>query len=169
MAQLLIRQDGLAESIEILSNEMNARLSQEMDSLMNLMQTQIIRAISSAIDDRVLPGIHNIMSSLPLDQNVTETTTSPMSEVSVTFGKTRIQKVQRRTQGPHVIFWKIRTLRLTPVDRSFSTIRCNFCSFFQKNVRIQKIFTTTGLIHTQPFFKGAWVAQGKTPKDTNSM
>ena len=34
------RHVGLAESIEMLSGEFNARLSQEMDSLMNLMQTQ---------------------------------------------------------------------------------------------------------------------------------
>ena len=43
------RQDGLAESIVIVSSEMNARLSQEMNSLM---QTQNKRAVCSAVIDR---------------------------------------------------------------------------------------------------------------------
>ena len=67
------RQDGLADSIEILSSEMNARLSQEIYSLINAMQTQIKTAISSAINDRVLPEIQNIMGSLPSHQNGTGT------------------------------------------------------------------------------------------------
>ena len=66
--------DGLGESIEILSSEMNARLSQEMESLLNLMQTQINRAISSAENDSVLSEIQN-MCNLPLDQNYTGTGT----------------------------------------------------------------------------------------------
>ena len=40
---------------------MNDRLSQEKDSLLNVRQVQIHRAISSAINDRVLPEIQNIM------------------------------------------------------------------------------------------------------------
>ena len=52
-----IRQEGLSESINILCDEMNARFSLEMDSLMKLMQSQINRAISSAINDRVIPEI----------------------------------------------------------------------------------------------------------------
>ena len=63
-----IRQEGLLESINILSNEMNARFSLKMDSLMDLMQTQIKRAISSAISDRVIPEIQHIMGSLPLNR-----------------------------------------------------------------------------------------------------
>ena len=55
---------------------MNARLSQEMDSLMKLMLTKINSAITSTINDRVTPGIQNIMGSLPLDQNGTGTGTS---------------------------------------------------------------------------------------------
>ena len=55
---------------------MTARLSQEMDSLMKLMLTQINSAITSAINDRVTPEIQNIMGSLPLDQNGTGTGTS---------------------------------------------------------------------------------------------
>ena len=63
-----IGQEGLLESINILSNEMNARFSRELDSLMDLLQTQINRAISSAINDRVIPEIQNIMGSLPLNR-----------------------------------------------------------------------------------------------------
>ena len=55
---------------------MNSRLSHELDSQMNLMQTQIKRANNSAINDRVLPEIQNIIGNLPLDQNGTGTSTS---------------------------------------------------------------------------------------------
>ena len=52
-----VRQDGLGESIEILSSEIHPRLSQEINSLMNVMQTLINRTVSSAINDRVLFGM----------------------------------------------------------------------------------------------------------------
>ena len=71
-----IRQGGLSESINILSDEMNARFSRETDLLMDLVQSQINRAISSAIDDKVLPEIQNIMGSLPLNRNGPEPSTS---------------------------------------------------------------------------------------------
>ena len=67
---------GLAEFIDIISSDLHAGLSQELDSLMNLMQTQINRAISSAINERALPEIQNIMGNLPWDQNGTGTGTS---------------------------------------------------------------------------------------------
>ena len=60
--------DRLTESIEIISGEMNARLSQDIDSLMDTKQEQINRAISPAINDRVLPEIMNIFGNLPLDR-----------------------------------------------------------------------------------------------------
>ena len=46
------RQDRLLESME-----MNMRLSQEMDSLMSIMHTQINGLISNAISERVIPEI----------------------------------------------------------------------------------------------------------------
>ena len=55
---------------------MNARLSQEMNSQMRVMQTQINRAISSGINNRVIPEIQNKIGSLPLDQNGTGTANS---------------------------------------------------------------------------------------------
>ena len=78
------RQEVLAESIEILSSEMNTRLSQEMDSLMNLMQTQINRAISSAINDRVLHDIQSIMGNLGLTKTALGRLHPQMSKVQVT-------------------------------------------------------------------------------------
>ena len=52
--------DRLIGSIEILSGGINARLSQEIDSLFDTMQTQNNRAISSTVNGRVLPEIPNI-------------------------------------------------------------------------------------------------------------
>ena len=46
-----VRQEGLSESNNILSDEMNASFSREMDSMMDLIQSQINRVISSAIND----------------------------------------------------------------------------------------------------------------------
>ena len=40
------------ESIEVFSNEVNMRLSEEMDSLMFMMHSQINRAINTAISER---------------------------------------------------------------------------------------------------------------------
>ena len=65
---------------------MNARLSQELDSLMNVMETHINGAISLAINDRELPEIQNIIGDLPLDQNDTGKGTSLIERC---FGKAR--------------------------------------------------------------------------------
>ena len=93
-----------------------------MDSLMSLMQTQINRVISAATNDRVLPEIQNIMGILPLDQNGIRTGTSLKSKVSVMFEKTRIQKLQRKTQGPRVIIRKLLTLLLTQYETLLQSI-----------------------------------------------
>ena len=56
-------------------------LSQEMDSIMAMMHSQINRAISSASFDRVIPEIKNIMSSMSSSENRdTETSSSPDSQ-----------------------------------------------------------------------------------------
>ena len=47
-----------------LSNEFNLRLSQEMDSMMSMMHSQINRAITTAIAERVIPEIQNIANSM---------------------------------------------------------------------------------------------------------
>ena len=51
------------------SNEFNLRLSQEVDTLMAMMHSQINRAISSDISDRVIPEIKNVMSSMSSSGN----------------------------------------------------------------------------------------------------
>ena len=93
-------QEGLSKFIKTLSDEMNARFSQEMGSIMDLMQSQSNRAISSAIFDRVIPEIQNIMyGSLPLNRNVPEPCTS-LTEYGIgNAWKTQTQNLQRRTQG----------------------------------------------------------------------
>ena len=56
-----VRQERVSESFKILSDEMNARFSREMDSMMDLMQSEINRAISSDINDRVIPEIQSLI------------------------------------------------------------------------------------------------------------
>ena len=55
---------------------MNARFSREMDSMMDLIQSKINRAISFAINARVIPEIQSIMGSLPLNRDGPEPCTS---------------------------------------------------------------------------------------------
>ena len=55
------------ESYNTLSGEMIARMSQEMETMMDFMLTQISRAISCAISQRIIPEIQNMVEILPLD------------------------------------------------------------------------------------------------------
>ena len=63
------RQNDVRQSFEIFSNEFNLRLSQDMDSMMSMMHNQIHRAISTAIAERVIPEIQNIVSSMSSSGN----------------------------------------------------------------------------------------------------
>ena len=77
----LPRQNDIRQSLETFSNEFNLRLSQEMDSMMSMMHSQINRAISNAITERVIPGIQSIVSSMSSSGNRdTETSASPNSQ-----------------------------------------------------------------------------------------
>ena len=77
----LPRQDDTRQSLETFSNEFNLRLSQEMDSMMSMMHSQINRAISNAIAERVIPEIQNIVSSMSSSGNRdTEASISPNSQ-----------------------------------------------------------------------------------------
>ena len=71
-----IRPEGLSESINILFDEMNERLSRETDSLMDLRPSQINRAKRSAIIDRIILEIQNTMGSLALSRNGPEPCTA---------------------------------------------------------------------------------------------
>ena len=70
------REGRLIESINILSGEMNARMSREMETMMDLMHTQISRAINSAISERIIPEIQNMVGNLPLNHCCVEPCTS---------------------------------------------------------------------------------------------
>ena len=60
----------------MLSGELNARISREMETMMDLMHWQISRAISSAISERIIPEIQNMVENLPLSQHGVEPCTS---------------------------------------------------------------------------------------------
>ena len=60
----------------MLSEELNLRLSQVADSLMNILQVQITKAINSAINNSVIPEIQNAMGTLSSGQRDTESGSS---------------------------------------------------------------------------------------------
>ena len=75
-----VRESRLIESINTLSGEMNARMSREMEAIIDLMQSQISRTISSAISERIIPEIQNMVENLPLGQHSVEPCTSTNEE-----------------------------------------------------------------------------------------
>ena len=76
-----LRQNEVSQSLETFTNEFNLRLSQETDSMMSMVHNQINRAISTAISERVIPEIQNIVSSMSFSGNKdTEASTSPSSQ-----------------------------------------------------------------------------------------
>ena len=85
------------------SNKFNLRLSQEMDSMMAMMHSQINRAISSAISDRVFPETKNIMSLMSSSGNRdNETNLSPNSQENRENNpglRTKITKKDSRSTG----------------------------------------------------------------------
>ena len=48
------------------------KLSQDMDAMMSMMHSQINRAISSTISERVFPDVQNIMRSMSSGNRDTE-------------------------------------------------------------------------------------------------
>ena len=82
----LHRQSDVRQSFETFSNEVNLRLSQEMDSMMSMMHSQINRAISTAIAERVIPEIQNIVISMSSSGNRDiEASVSPNSQENKEF------------------------------------------------------------------------------------
>ena len=63
-----VREERLIESIKTLSGEMNARVSRELETMMDFMQNQISRAINCAFSERIIPEMQNIVENLPLNQ-----------------------------------------------------------------------------------------------------
>ena len=99
----LLRQNEVRQSFETFSNEFNLRLSQEMDSMMSMMHSQINRAITTAIAERVIPEIQNIANSMSsTGHRDTETSSSPSSQEnreSASGPKTKIAKKDSRSVG----------------------------------------------------------------------
>ena len=79
-SETLSHQDMFLESMEMVSGEINVRLSQEMDSLLSMIHTQTNRAISSAISVRVIPEHQIINGTLSLGQNAVGTGTSACNQ-----------------------------------------------------------------------------------------
>ena len=98
-----IRQSEVRQSFETFTNEFNLRLSQEMDSMMSMVHNQINRAISTAISERVIPEIQNIVSSMSSSGNRdTEASMSPSSQENRENSsslKTKILKKDSRSVG----------------------------------------------------------------------
>ena len=75
------RQNRFRETMETFTSEYNIGLSQEMDSMMSMIHSQINTAIFTAIAERVIPEIQNIVSSMSSSKNWdTETDSSPNSK-----------------------------------------------------------------------------------------
>ena len=68
------------ESMELLSGELILMLSQVKDSLMDILQVQISRAISSVINGRVIPEIQNAIGTMSSGQRDTESGSSPNTQ-----------------------------------------------------------------------------------------
>ena len=64
-----LRQNEARQSFENFTSEFNLRLSQEMDSMMSMVHSQINRAINTVISGRVIPKIQNIVSSMSSSGN----------------------------------------------------------------------------------------------------
>ena len=99
----VLRQNEIRHSFETFSNEFNLRLSQEMDSMMSMMHNQINRAVTTAINERVIPEIQNIASSMSsAGHRDTEASSSPNSQEnreSASGPKIKIAKMDSRSVG----------------------------------------------------------------------
>ena len=84
----------------MLSGEMKARMSREMETMMDFMQTRISRAINSAISERIIPEIQNMMENSPSAQHGIEPRSSLNEDDIGNVWKNTI--LQRRTLCPLV-------------------------------------------------------------------
>ena len=98
-----LRQNEVRQSFEAFSSEFNLRLSQEMESMMSIMHSQINRAITTAIAERVIPEIQNIANSMSsMGHRDTEASSSPNSQEnreSAPGPKIKIAKKDSRSVG----------------------------------------------------------------------
>ena len=129
-------QNDIRQSFETFSNEFNLRLSQEMDSMMAMVHGQINRAISTAIAEKVIPEIQNIVSSMSSSGNRdTEASTSPSSQENrndLSGLRTKILKKDSRSMGD---------LRNAAERGSYNTIvTCGVSMVFIKRSSINQSF-----------------------------
>ena len=98
-----LRQNEVRQSFENFTSEFNLRLSHEMDSMLSMVHSQINRAINTAISERVIPEIQNIVSSMSSSGNRdTEASMSPCSQEnreSSSGLKSRITNKDSRSVG----------------------------------------------------------------------
>ena len=94
------RSDRHLESMELLSEELNLKLSQVTDSLMNFLQVQITRAINSAINDKMVPEIQKIMGTLSSGQRDTESGSSPNNQDNTEGTNGFISKITKKDSRP---------------------------------------------------------------------
>ena len=109
------RSDRPLESMELLSGEMNLSemLYQVKDSLMNILQVQISRAINSAINDRVIPEIQKALGTLSSGQRDTESGSSPNNQEDREGSNGFKTKIPKKDSSPPLIYQTQRTLVLT--------------------------------------------------------
>ena len=99
-----MRQNDVRQSSEALSNEFNLRLSQEMDSMISILRSQINRAIITAIAERVIPEIQNIANSMSSagHRDIEDSMSPPNSQENrenASGPKTKIAKKDFRSVG----------------------------------------------------------------------
>ena len=97
------RLDRHLESMELLSEELNLRLSQVTDSLMNFLQVQITRTINSAINDKMAQKYKILWVRCLQDRGAL----SPVRHQIIRIIQKELTglylKLQKRTHGTRVI------------------------------------------------------------------
>ena len=154
------RQNDVRQSFEVFSNEFNLRLSQEMDSMLSMVHNQINRAIGTAISERVIPEIQNIVSSMSSSGNRdTETSMSPGSQVNTenTSGwKSKLTKKDSRSacdlgdtagRGPYMVTGATNTQQQIP---EFLTGRIHSIPNLERQQSNQNVSVDTTLPAPEP-------------------
>ena len=141
-----LRQKDVRQSFETFSNEFSLRMSQEMDSMMSMMHSQINRAITTAKAERVIPEIQNVAYSMSsTGHRDTEASTSPNS-----------QENRENASGPKIKIAK-------KDSRSVGDLRdTTGCGSYNDCLQFVQIFVDNDVV---PVLYVAWFV----PLDCNSM
>ena len=123
---------------------MNARMSREMESMMDFMQTQISRAINSAISERIIPEIQNMMGSSTLvQQGIGPSSSLNEDEIGNMWKNTKLTKKDSRSAcdlRDHTDTIPYRYLQLSEAD-----------SIYPNYISVQTSFSTSFPIRIQTF------------------